>query len=194
MAFWYIAREDELLLDLDTYMRPTTKGDPWGEMFFRRRLRDAISAGKLEVTHVWLTESYTSTHYQAVVKLHRTMDQMARLVWQLHLGSDLYRGRADMMRAVRGYPSASLLILPKEIREFYRKPDEVCICTDKHATVEQVALSNIGQGCAVWQKHRGMSPWELFGKSENVPERMVALPLGPVHLRYIMEKHIDAND
>ncbi len=195
MAYWYIAREDELLLDLDTYMRPTAKGAPWGEMFFRRRLRDAIANGKLEVTGVWLTRSYTESHYQVVIKLYRTMSQMARLVWQLHLGSDLYRGRADMMRAVRGYPSASLLILPSEIIDFYRKPDEVCICQEKHTTIEQVRLDENGAGCPVWHKHRGMSPWELFGKNENLSERMVALPLGNVPLRFIMERHVeeDAN-
>src|SRR5258708_2258750 len=148
MAYWYIAREDELLLDLDTYMRPTAKGAPWGEMFFRRRLRDAIANGKLEVTGVWLTQSYSKEHYQAVVKLHRTINQMARLVWQLHLGSDLYRGRADMMRAVRGYPSASLLILPSKIKDFYRKPDEECTCTEKHTTLAQMTmLDKDGKEC-----------------------------------------------
>lgn len=191
MACWYIAHEDELLLDLDHYMRPTRTDAPWGEVFFRRRLRDAIACGKLEVTNVWLVQSYTEHHYQAVIKLHRTISVFARLVWQLHLGSDLYRGRADLMRAVRGFPSPSLLILPRPIPNFYRGPDELCGCTEKHATVEQVALEGMGQGCPVWQKHRGMSPWELFGKNENASERMVALPLGEVPLRFIMEKHLE---
>src|SRR5438477_166939 len=110
MSFWYIAHNDELLLDLDDYMRPTKTGCPWGEAFFRRRLRDAIAAGKLQVREVWLVNSMSEHHYHAFIRLKaRPLTAvLARLVWQLHLGSDLYRGRADLMRFVRGIEAPSL--------------------------------------------------------------------------------------
>src|SRR5271154_3908207 len=99
MSYWYIARQDELLIDLDEYMRPTKSGCPWGEAFFRRRLRDAMSAGKLNVKEVWLVNSTSEHHYHAIIRLktdwrkrkQEIPTDIERLVWQLHLGSDLYR-------------------------------------------------------------------------------------------------------
>src|SRR5271157_47250 len=68
MSYWYIAHDDELLIDIDEYTRPTKQGAPWGEMFFRRRLRDAILDHKLFVSAVYLDRSNSEHHFQIIVK------------------------------------------------------------------------------------------------------------------------------
>ena len=187
MSVWYLAHNDELLIDLDDYNRPSKSGCPWGEAFFRRRLRDAMAAGKLHVREVWLVNSTSEHHYHAIVRLNgyqQGSTKISLLVWQLHLGSDLYRGRADLMRAAKGIPAPSLLILPEAIPGFYRLPDHTCSCTKKHITDEQAEL---GPGaCPIWRKYRGYSPWELFGPSRKVRERYVPLPTGRVPFELIM--------
>jgi len=181
MSYWMLAHSDELLIDLDDFMRPAKSGGPWGEVFFRRRLREAMRAGKLAVREVWLVRSSSPHHFQIIVRLKKALPLMERLVWQLHLGSDLYRGRADLMRAAKGIKAPSLLILPEPIPGFYREPDRVCECVKKHVTAENPA-------CAVWRELRGMSPWELFGPSSQEKEGCVALPLGRVPLELILRK------
>lgn len=188
MAYWYLAHEDELLIDLDNAARPTRNGAPWLEMFFRRRLREAIAGEKLDVLGVWLAPSTSERHYHAAVHLARPMPAIARLVWQLHLGSDLYRGRADLMRAARGFDAPSLLIRSAPMPEFYRKADHVCLCNTKHVTSENPA-------CDVWRRFRGMSPWELFGKSEpGAVERTIGLRVGRVALDRIMAREAPGGD
>lgn len=201
MSVWYVAHHDELLIDLDDYMRPTKSGCPWGEAFFRRRLRDAMAAGKLDVEEVWLVNSTSEHHYHAFVRIEPkwgkagtdtprwTPEDMERLVWQLHLGSDLYRGRADLMRLARNAYGPSLLIRHEKIAGFYREPDAICPCTSKHDTEEQFELGD--DACLVWQHYRGMSPWELFGPSRKQTERFVALPTGRVPLELIMKIEVE---
>jgi hypothetical protein len=184
MAVWYIGKPNELLIDLDDYMRAAKSGEPWGEAFFRKRLRAAIAGGKLAVREVWLVRSTTDRHYHAIVRLKRAMSTIERLIWQLQLGSDLYRGRADLMRAARGIKAPSLLIRSSAIEGFYREPDYRCPCPGKHRTEDN-------PDCDVWRKLRGMSPWELFGPSSKERERFVALPLGNVPMSDIMRMEIE---
>lgn len=189
MSYWYIARSNELLLDLDDYMRPTKTGCPWGEAFFRRRLRDAMAAGKIQVRDVWLANSSSENHYHAVIRTKnkdfRSRGKLENLIWQLHFGSDLYRGRADLMRYARNFEFPSLLIRSTQFPEFYRAPDAVCECATKHDTEKQFALGD--KACPIWRKYRGMSPWELFGPSRKENERFVPLPVGRVPLELIMK-------
>lgn len=188
MSYWYIARSDELLLDLDDYMRPSKSGCPWGEAFFRRRLRSAILDDKLKVSEVYVLQSSSAGHYHAIVKLESPLPTIMRLVWQLHLGSDLYRGRADLMRHARGFTAPTLLIRPRPIAEnFYRDADAICTCTEKHVTSKIMALP-VKKRCAVWMKYRGMSPWELFGRSGESSERFIPLPIGKVSLDVILAR------
>ena len=184
MAAWYLAHEDELLIDLDDYDRPTKSGESWGEVFFRRRLRSAIVSKKLKVKQVYLVRSSSNNHYHAIVRLEKPMPLIERLVWQMHLGSDLYRGRSDLMRAVRGIAAPSLIIQPTPIKGFYRKPDRICACKSKHRTEEQHAKGK--RACPVWRELRGMSPWELFGEPTKCQEEPVKLPTGRVPLKLIL--------
>jgi len=180
MAYWFIRHKDELLIDLDDAARRTKSGAPWIEVFFRRRLRDAIKAGKLNVREVWLVRSNSEHHFSAFVHLASPMPDLEALIWQLHLGSDLYRGRADLMRLARGIEAPSLLIFNRDPK-IYRAPDFVCKCKEKHVTARN-------PDCAIWLKLRGYSPWELFGPSSQTVERCIALPLGKVPTKLIMEQ------
>jgi hypothetical protein len=189
MSFWYLAQPEELLIDLDNYMRPApsktgeSRG-PWGEIFFRRRLADAIRAERLAVEMVFLDRSNTELHWHAIVRLARPMAVMERLAWQLRLGSDLMRAQADIMRAARGIESPSLLIRKTEMADFYRAPDRECPCTRKHDTAEQFELG--AKACPVWLQYRGMTPYELFGPTFHGDQRGVALPIGNVPLQLIL--------
>lgn len=190
MSGWLLRHKSELLIDLDDYMRPApsrtgeSKG-PYGEMFFRRRLGDAMRAGKLEVRSVYLDHSSTAKHWHAVVRLKYPMNDIEALCWQLRLGSDIMRGQADLMRAARGIDAPSLLIRSKPIKDFYRAFDFECPCTRKHDTHEQFELALDGQACAIWLQFRGMTPWELFGPTTPGKQRGVRLPCGRVPLNLI---------
>jgi hypothetical protein len=179
MAYWFIRHPDELLIDLDDAARRTKSGAPWIEVFFRRRLRDAIRAGKLHVREVWLVRSNSEHHFSAFVRLTGPMPDLEALVWQLHLGSDLYRGRADLMRLARGIKAPSLLIFNRD-PQIYRTADFVCPCTEKHTNAKN-------PDCDVWRALRGYSPWELFGPASQEVEQFVPLPLGKVPLKLILE-------
>lgn len=207
MSYWYVAHYNELLIDLDDYMRPARNGCPYGEAFFRRRLRDAIINGKLDVQEVWLVESATVGHYHAIVRLNyfwpvesqdkpinlmnfESMEQLRNLIWQLQLGSDLYRAKSDLMRFALGIQCPSLLIMPKRIPNFYREPDAICSCVKKHITSEMMEIPK-EKRCAIWNQFRGMTPWELFGKNSNVdgrPEKFMRPILGKVPMDAILSQ------
>jgi hypothetical protein len=190
MSAWYVAHNDELLIDIDEPQKPV-RGGPYIEKFFRQRLRDAIRAGLLAVHDVWIVPSTTNGHVHIAVQLAAPLPILERLVWQQHLGSDLYRGKSDLMRLARGKPAPSLLIEAEPIPRFYREPDYVCPCTRKHDTAEQQALGD--KACPVWLDVRGLSPWELFGPSSQEPELCVVLPRsGRVPAAAIMARRVRA--
>lgn len=189
MAEWYFGHIDELLLDFDDFEKPTAKGGVWGEDFFRLRLQPAMEAEKIDVREVWLVPSNTSRHKHVIVRLNHPYPSLwLRLVWQLHLGSDIYRAKADLMRAAKGNLFPTLLIQKTPIVDpttgepFYRPPDAHCDCTKKHDTEEQFKLG--ADACKVWQQYRGAAPWELWGPP-NKPQTRVRLRDGKVPLEYI---------
>lgn len=189
MAAWYLAADNELLLDIDNPTRLSAlRKVPWLETFFRQRLREAMGAGKLDVQSVRLEPSTSRTHVHIIVRLTGPVPTLQRLIWQQVLGSDLYRGRADLMRFALGIDAPSLLILPAPLKGFYRRPDYTCACAVKHDTEQQFALGD--RACVVWRKLRGMSPWELFGPSARDPEEWVELPYGDVPLDLIRAKRL----
>lgn len=189
MSVWYTATDRELLIDLDDYMRPAPSKNgpsrgPWGEIFWRRRLRDAMQAELIKACRVFLMRSNTARHWHAIVLLAEPMPVMRRMIWQMRLGSDLLRAQSDLMRADHGIQHPSLLIRPEPIKGFYRKPDRVCPCDRKHDTEEQYGLGD--QACPVWRELRGATPWQLFGPTYRGHERGVKLPEGEVPLEMIL--------
>lgn len=193
--FWYLQHPNELLIDLDDAMRDTDNRNgksngPWIEIFFRRRLREAIASGKLKVRDIYLARSATNGHFQAVIRLrddntyhNSQIGQIWREIWQLYLGSDLYRARADLMRCVTiGFDySNSLLILPEKIPDFYRTPDAICDCIDKHTRETD---------CRIFQRFRGLEMTEMFGPKRKDREKFVPLPLGRVPLELILKREL----
>ena len=159
---WYVARDDELLIDLDEYMRQSKRG-PWGEVFWRLRLQAAIRSNKLEIAPagIWLVYSFGEHRFHSIIRLARPMSALQRLVWQFHLGSDSYRAKNDLGRLALGVKAPTLLIAPAPIPNFYRDPDAVCRCTVKHSTEQQLRLGK--DACKVWRKYRGTTPYELWG-------------------------------
>jgi hypothetical protein len=160
--YWYIAREDELLLDLDRPERKLLDGSTFLDTFFWGRLSGAIHDRKLTLAgkptdSTVLVKSATPNHMHIYIRLDGKLPLFERMAWQLWLGSDLYRGRADLMRAARGHPHPSLLIEPQIITALWRKPDDQCLCARKHRTEDRPR-------CRTWRKYRGPSPWELFGR------------------------------
>lgn len=167
MAAWYIARANELLLDVDRAMAPTKAGGPPRlDAFVRRRVRDAVLARKLDVKRLVVAPSYSPGNRHVLITMGRSMPMMERLIWQAWLGSDLYRARADLMRAAMGHLYPSLLVAPRIIPE-WRAPNAICPCEGKHAID--------GSECKAWRRFRGPSPWECFGKpSTSVSEGWIA--------------------
>jgi hypothetical protein len=186
MSAWYLAHEDELLIDIDDPEKAARRGGTFEEEFFRKRLRAALEGERLNVAEVWRLPSSTERHLHIYVRLAGGLDPLERLVWQLHLGSDLYRGRADLMRLARKHTAPSLLIERTEIRGFYRPADFVCGCTRKHDTDEQHAMGD--RACVAWRAYRGASPWELFGPTTREVEPAVRLPVGRVPLALITKR------
>lgn len=187
MAAWYIARNDELLIDMDRafdVVREST-GATRFEMFFRRRLRDAERAGLLMVRKLVVEESFTPGNVHCYVQLQSPIKDLHRLIWQSWLGSDLYRSRTDMMRYANRHMYPSLLILPRKSMA-WRDPDAECHCTDKHDTAE--LFENPEKGCKAWNKYRGPTPWECFGEPATDPDSGIIvtdIPFGkavPLHL------------
>jgi len=183
MMYWYTAQPNELLIDLDEYMRPLkSKGNhragPWGERMFRRRLAAAIRSQHLQVFDVYLSRSISPHKFHAIIKLCNPLPEMIRMAWQFRLGSDINKSMADIMRSALYLPNPSLLILPNEIPDFYRPPDAMCKCTQKH-TKEGY--------CTVFEKYRGPDFCELFGEPlDGEANGWVALPIGKVPLDLIM--------
>lgn len=125
--FWYVAREDEIMLDVD--------GVAYGGSILgasRVRLEAAMKAGLLKIKDAYIYRSATRGHYHIVLQLDAPMPAYQRCAWEMQLRSDIYRGRCNLMRLALGVRSPSLLIAPKRWAAFYREPDESCTCADKH--------------------------------------------------------------
>lgn len=140
--FWYVAKPDELMVDLD------------GAILL------AISQKRLErcglpVLKTFISPSNSDDHFHLVVKLRYPMEVIERQIWQLYLMDHVYRSVNNLFRAHSGTKGASLLIAP--IRwccsgisqsDFWREPDGICTCKEKHSG------PTFG-GCKIGAKLRG---------------------------------------
>lgn len=183
MIAWYVAKDDELLIDIDG-----RSGEPAKKLeSFRRRLRAAFLCKKLDVRSVWLFPSQTSKHFHAFVQLADNMRQVERIAWELRLGSDIYRTCANLLRHERIIQAASLFFASDTEDEaiqgsgFYRVADHYCTCTEH--TEESLAHCVIEK----WLRGRYAS-CDFFGKVDRGEEVIPRLNIGKISLATITRK------
>lgn len=140
MNYWYVARPNELFLDIDNASRSLKHA--------KARLQGAIECGKLDVAYVMQRPSKSQDHIHAIVTLNEMDDKILGLpeqfVWEIILHGDLYRGCCTLMRYMNNIPAQSILISPfayfsnDEPYPFAagtwnkRHANDSCSCNSKH--------------------------------------------------------------
>ncbi|MGH8715527.1 MAG: hypothetical protein ACREA9_28955 [Pyrinomonadaceae bacterium] len=148
MQYWYIARQNELLLDIDR-----------AEFLphLSRRLQGAIDCEKLAVHSARIFPSIRNGHFHVFIFLSRALPDPERFIWEIILRSDIYRGCCNLMRWINGIKAPGLLISQYEYIGI-RKPDYFCLCEEKH-TNKIMAI------CPIAKKIRGKyAARGFFGK------------------------------
>jgi hypothetical protein len=120
--FWYIGKENELLIDLDSELRL------WN---WKEKMRRNVVRGFLKVENVYLARSVSPGHYHVIVTLAEPMEPLRRLLWECELQSDLQRMKYSWMRLLQGLDAPDLLIADRPYPNF-RPPDYECFCAEKH--------------------------------------------------------------
>jgi hypothetical protein len=115
MRYYYFARPDRLLLDLDGPRALARFKDAYAYLFDTHHFRG------------WtLYRSHQSGHYHVVVRLNDTYSPEHRSYLQALLGSDLKRERYHARRFVRNVPNPIILISFRKYRNL--KVDFSCDC------------------------------------------------------------------
>jgi hypothetical protein len=122
LNYWYVARSNELLIDMDKPERSC--------LHFLRRLGGALEYKKFALQRMEIHHSSSGSHLHILLTLeNHFMCEVERVVWSIVLHSDIYRGCSTIMRLIHGVDAADLLITPFK---FERQPDDVCECIGKH--------------------------------------------------------------
>lgn len=153
MAFWYVRKSNELLIDLDG---KNAKSHAARLLKSRKRIYGAKESGKLDIRTVWFYPSGSEMHHHVIVALGHDISYIHAVAWEMHFGSDIYRSCNNLMRAtdptIIGYNSAAfdLLITPQPYPGFYRPPDFNCLCEGKHTldVMEKCPAAKIVRGSA----------------------------------------------
>lgn len=131
MNYWYVARPNELFLDIDNVSRSIKHA--------RSRLQGAIECGKLNVSHVMQRPSKSKDHLHVIITLGNSKPKSIteNAVWEIVLHGDIYRGCCTIMRVRRGMQAPSILISPwatfADLHADNRRPaDDKCECENKH--------------------------------------------------------------
>lgn len=136
--YWYFARPNELLLDLDSDARLLRAMD---------NLARAVRIGFLEVKHAYVAES-SPGKYHCFVTLKKPMHALEKVIWQMWLGSDIVREEYNLYRILKKVPNPNLLIR-KSGNIMGRVSDAVCFCREKHK------WQRITKHCPVLTAHHG---------------------------------------
>lgn len=122
--YWYVAREDELMCDLD--------GGTLLSLALRRLQKPELP---IEVREYLVTESTSDDHFHLTVRLASAVPSLYRMVYQLYLYDHTYRSVKNLMRVLQRVEAPSLLISPTnwlKVRPvhgtFWRNPDAICQC------------------------------------------------------------------
>lgn len=146
--YWYVAQNNEILLDLDSRYRVQTAI----EKLEKARVR-------LEINRVYIKRSYSEDKYHAVVKIDARLSQMERSIWAWWLGSDPIRAMYNLMRIEHKVQSPDLLISPKQWEGFWRPHDYICSCKSKHKGLDLCSSCPVFQ--ALHFKHAGVAYFPL---------------------------------
>lgn len=154
MNYWYVARDNELFIDMDNVKRSLPHA--------RSRLQGAIEYKRLDVVSVESNRSTRNGHAHFIVTLRSPIPSIQRYVWEIILHSDLYRGCCNIMRFVHCVRAPNVLISP--CRTFgNRKSDYGCNCKGKHT-------ASVMNKCPVAISLRGKERTRgFFGKPSKNP-------------------------
>jgi len=172
---WYVGRDTELLLDLDSD----------AALYYAiQRIRRNVRRGflKLQRPGVRLYRSLGVGHYHLFVFLKEPMPPLERAVWELNLGSDIKRAQYNIMRTLRGLHAADLIIAERAYPGM-RAADHVCTCQGKHKK------RRITNHCPVLKELHGVEAGaEYFAIQRDRKPRtnVLRLPVGVVPLRKIL--------
>lgn len=172
--YWYIGRETELLLDLDSSTAV------W---YAVQKLRRNMRREFLPVSEVHLFRSLAPDHFHMFVILKQTMPAMERAIWECQLMSDLKRVQYNLMRSLRGLSGADLLITDR-VYSGVRQPDYTCDCAAKHKR------RRITNHCPILNHlHGAEAGAEYFAIKRDRKQRTTTLklPIGKIPLSTILQ-------
>jgi len=161
---WYIGRDNELLLDLDS------DAALW---YAIQRLRRNMRRRFLDVKTIHWYRSIAAGHYHLFVTLKTPMPPVERALWELNLGSDIKRAQYNIMRTLRGLRAADLIIADRAYPGL-RAPDYTCACGGKHKR------RRITNHCPILKElHGAEAGAEYFAIQRDLQPRRRGLRLRP---------------
>ncbi len=172
---WYVGKDNELLLDLDS-----DAALYWAIQRLRRNVRRGFL--KLQRPGVRLYRSLGAGHYHMFITLAQPMQPIERATWEMYLGSDLKRAQYNIMRTLRGLRAADLIIADHAYPGM-RPADHTCTCPGKHKR------RRITNHCPVLKAlHGAEAGAEYFAISRDRTPRATTgrLPMGIIPMSKIL--------
>jgi hypothetical protein len=129
---WYVARQDELLIDCDS--------ETILQIALKRLQKPAPSlpVHTLAVSDIFVAPSVGEKHFHLAVRLKCGLPVVHRIAWQLYLMDDCYRTVHNLFRSQKKGRAPILLISPhnwlcsgvalNSTKRFWRSSDAVCFC------------------------------------------------------------------
>ncbi len=124
---WYVSRDNEIFIDLDSRHAMTR-----AFQVLRRAMRvhSLFNEPMLNVDSVWLYPSERPAHAHLIVCLKSDMPALQRALWALWMGSDRIRA-VYVIERLRHMVIAADVFSTRMLFEF-RQPDDTCTCPTKH--------------------------------------------------------------
>jgi hypothetical protein len=170
--YWYIARGNEIFLDLDSPAKASRAIS---------KLRRTLRRKMLPIKAVYFYRSLSRGKYHLIIILSRSMPAGARALWAVWLGSDVVRGLYTLERLRRGIKAADLLIVVKPFE--FRASDFKCRCPAKHKA------RRITDHCPIMayiHGHERTADYFSRNLDRKVRKRGPVIPIGRVPLSRIV--------
>lgn len=135
--YWYVAKSNEIFLDLDSgrsitralsVLRRTLSSPLYGCRHPR------VAMNRLEVSSVWMYPSVDPKHAHLIVVLRCPLPLRVRVAWGLWMGGDQLRAAyvLERERHLRGAGGDPCELLATRAPYGFRAPDDSCSCMEKH--------------------------------------------------------------